>query len=82
MQIRRLKAWTHMPVSMVFETITEVICARLEIASRIYLGFVLWHVNMYNDVIFGMFYVICLSAACDTNFDALSVHIACKDQLK
>jgi hypothetical protein len=71
-----------MPVLMVFETITEVICARLEIASRIYVCFVLWHVNMYNDVMFGMFYVICLSAACGINFDAPSVHMAYKDKPK
>jgi hypothetical protein len=33
-----------MPVLMVFETITEVICASLEIACHIYLCFILWHV--------------------------------------
>jgi hypothetical protein len=44
--------------------------------------FVLWHVNMYNDVMFGMFYVICLSAACGINFDAPSVHMAYKDKPK
>jgi len=77
-----LKAWTHMPVSMVFETITKVICASLEIASRIYVCFVLWHVNMYNDVMFGAFYIICLSTACGTNYDAPSVHMECKDKPK
>jgi hypothetical protein len=41
MQIWRLKAWTHMPVLMVFETITEVICASLEVASHIYVCFTL-----------------------------------------
>jgi hypothetical protein len=53
-----------MPVSMVFETITEVLCASLEITSCAYVCFVLWHVNIYNDVMFGMFYVICLCAIC------------------
>jgi hypothetical protein len=71
-----------MPASMVFETITEVICASLEIACCIYVSFVLWHVNMYNDVMFGTLYVICLSATCDTNFDAPSVHMASKDKPK
>jgi hypothetical protein len=71
-----------MPVSMVFETITKVICASLEIDSRLYVCFVLWHVNMYNDVMFDMFYIICLNAACGTNFDAPSVHMACKGKPK
>jgi hypothetical protein len=31
-----------MPVLMVFETITEVICASLEIASHIYVYFISW----------------------------------------
>jgi hypothetical protein len=63
-----------MPVLMVFETINELSCA--------YMCFVLWHVNIYNNVMFGMFYVICLCAACGTNFDAPSVHIGCKDKPK
>jgi hypothetical protein len=75
MQIWRMKAWTHMPVLMVFKTIIELLCVSLEITSCIYVYFVLWHVNIYNDVMFGMFYVICLCAVCDTNFDAPSVHI-------
>jgi len=54
-------------------------CANLEIASCAYMCFVLWHVNIYNNVMFDMFYVICLCAACGTNFDAPSVHMACKD---
>jgi hypothetical protein len=29
-----------------------------------------------------MFYVICLCAACGTNFDAPSAHIGCKDKPK
>jgi len=33
-----------MPVLMVFETITEVICASLEIDSHVYVCFILWHV--------------------------------------
>jgi hypothetical protein len=33
-----------MPVLMVFETITEVICTSLEVASHIYVCFTLWHV--------------------------------------
>jgi hypothetical protein len=68
-----------MPVLMVFETINELLCASLEITSCIYVCFVLWHVNIYNDV---MFYVICLCAVCGTNFDAPSVHLACKDKPK
>jgi hypothetical protein len=59
-----------MPVLMVFETIIELLCASLEITCCIYVYFVLWHVNIYNDVMFGMFYVICLCAVCGTNFDA------------
>jgi hypothetical protein len=71
-----------MPVSMVFETINELSCASLEIASCAYMYFVLWHVNNYNNVMIDMFYVICLCAACGTNFDAPSVHIGCKDKHK
>jgi hypothetical protein len=82
MQIWRMKAWTHMLVLMVFETIIELLCASLEITSCIYVCLVLWHVNIYNDVMFGMFYVICLCAVCGTNFDAPSVHMACKDKPK
>jgi hypothetical protein len=67
---------------MVFETIAEVISASLEIARHIYVCFVSCHVNIYNDVTCGMFYVICLCAVCGTNFDAPSVHIACKDKPK
>jgi hypothetical protein len=44
MQIRRMKECTYMPVLMVFETITEVICASLEIDSHVYVCFILWHV--------------------------------------
>jgi hypothetical protein len=71
-----------MLVSIVFETITEVISASLEIARHIYVCFVLWHVNIYNDVMFDTFYVICLCVVCGTNFDALGVHMACKDKPK
>jgi len=71
-----------MPVLMVFETIIILLCTSLEIISFAYVCFVLWHVNIYNDVMFGMFYVICLCAICGTNFDAPSVHIACKDKPK
>jgi hypothetical protein len=71
-----------MPVLMVFETINELLCASLEIASCTYTCFVLWHVNIYNNVMFDMFYVICLRAVCGTNFDALSVHMTCKDKPK
>jgi hypothetical protein len=67
-----------MLVLMVFETIIELLCASLEITSCIYVCFVLWHVNIYNDV---MFYVVCLCVVYDTNFDAPSVHMACKDNL-
>jgi len=77
-----MKAWTHMTVLMVFETINELLCASLEITSCTYMCFVLWHVNIYNIVMFDMFYVICLCAACGTNFDAPSVHIGCKDKPK
>jgi hypothetical protein len=56
--------------------------ASLEITSCIYVYLVLWHVNIYNDVMFGMFYVICLWAVCGTNFDTPSVHMACKDKPK
>jgi hypothetical protein len=71
-----------MPVLMVFETINELSCASLEITSCTYICFVLWHVNIYNNVMFDMFCVICLCAACGTNFDAPSVHIGCKDKPK
>jgi hypothetical protein len=71
-----------MPVLMVFETIIILLCTSLEIISFAYVCFVLWHVNIYNDVMFGMFYVICLCAICGTNYDAPSVHIACKDKPK
>jgi hypothetical protein len=71
-----------MPVLMVVETINELLCASLEINSCIYVCFVLWHVNIYNNVIFGMFYVVCLCAICGTNFDAPSMYIACKDKPK
>jgi len=37
---------------------------------------------MDNDVMFDTFYVICLSTVCDINFDAPSVHMACKDKPK
>jgi len=43
-----------------------------------YANMTLWHVNIYNNFMFNMFYVICLCAACGTNFDAPSVHIGCK----
>jgi hypothetical protein len=49
-----------MLVFMVFETIIELLSASLEITSCIYVCFVLWHVNIYNDVMFDMFYVMCL----------------------
>jgi len=71
-----------MPILMVFETINELSCASLEITSCIYVCFVLWHVNIYNDVMFGMFYVICLCVIYGTNFDAPSVHQVCKDKPK
>jgi hypothetical protein len=75
-------AWTHMPVLMDFETIFGLLCTSLEIASCIYVCFLLWHVNAYNNVTHDMFYVICLCAVCGTNFDAPSVHMACKDKPK
>jgi hypothetical protein len=56
-----------MPVLMVFETIVGLLCTSLEIVSCIYVCF-LWHVNAYNNVTHGMFYVICLCAVCGTNF--------------
>jgi len=57
-----------MPFLMVFETIIELLYASLEITSCIYVCFVLWHVNIYHDVMFGMFYVICLCAVYGTKF--------------
>jgi hypothetical protein len=42
---------------MVFETINELSCASLEITSCTYMCFVLWHVNIYNNVMFDMFYL-------------------------
>jgi len=36
MQIWKTKAWTHMSVLMVFETINELLCASLEITSCAY----------------------------------------------
>jgi hypothetical protein len=65
-----------MPILMVFETIIKLLCTSLEIASCIYVCYILWHVNIYNDVMFDMFYVICLCAVCGTNFNAPSVHMA------
>jgi hypothetical protein len=82
MQIRRMKAWTYMPVLMVSETIIELLCANLEIASCIYVCFILWNENIYNDVMFGMFYVVYLCAVCGTSFNTPSVHMACKDKPK
>jgi hypothetical protein len=70
-----------MPIFMVFETINELSCANLEITSCAYMCFILWHVNIYSNVIFGIFYVIRLFATCGTNFDAPSVHMTCKDKL-
>jgi hypothetical protein len=71
-----------MLVLMVFETIIELLYASLEITSCIYVCFILWHVNIYNNAMFGMFYVVYLCAVCGTNFDAPSVHMACKDKPK
>jgi hypothetical protein len=71
-----------MLVLMVFETINELLCGSLKITSCAYVCRVLWHVNIYNDVMFDMFYVICLCAVCDTNFNAPSEHMACKDKPK
>jgi hypothetical protein len=48
----------------VFETINKLLCASLEITSCIYVCFVLWHANIYNDAMFGMFYVVFLCAIC------------------
>jgi hypothetical protein len=67
-----------MSVLMVFKTIIGLLCTSLEIASCIYVCFILWHVNIDNDVMFGIFYVVCLCAVCGINFDAPSVHMACK----
>jgi hypothetical protein len=44
--------------------------------------FILWHVNIYNDVMFDMFYVVCLGVVCGINFDAPKVHMARKDKPK
>jgi hypothetical protein len=65
-----------------FETIIVLSCTSLEITSCTYVCSVLWHVNMYNGVMFSMFYVISFCTICGTNFDAPSVHMACKDKLK
>jgi hypothetical protein len=67
---------------MVFETIIVLLCTSLETISCANVCFVLWHVNIYNNVMFDMFYVIWLCAVCGINFDALSVYIACKDKPK
>jgi hypothetical protein len=71
-----------MLVLMIFETIIELLCASLEIASCIYVCFILWHVNTYNNVTHGMFYVVCLCAVCGSNFVAPSVHMACNNKPK
>jgi hypothetical protein len=71
-----------MPILIVFETINELLCASLEITSCSYVCFVLWYVNIYNDVMFGMFYVVFLFVICGTNVDAPNVHMACKDKPK
>jgi hypothetical protein len=63
-----------MPVLMVFETITEVICASLEITSHIYVCFISWlviiitmlcliHFMLYAYVPFValiLMYVVCI----------------------
>jgi hypothetical protein len=71
-----------MLVLMVFEIIIKLLCTSLEIASCLYVCFVLWLVNIYNEVMFGMFYLVCLCDVSGTNFDAPSVHMACKDKPK
>jgi hypothetical protein len=71
-----------MPILMVFEIIIELLCTSLEIASCIYVCSILQHVNIYNDVMFEMFYFVCLYAIFGINFNAPSVHMACKDKPK
>jgi hypothetical protein len=71
-----------MPVLMGFEAIIKLLCASLKIASCIYVHFILWHINIYNDVMFDMFYVVCLGVVCGINFDAPKVHMARKDKPK
>jgi hypothetical protein len=57
-----------MPVLMVFETITEVICASLEIARHIYVCFISRLVIIMTMFCLVYFYVVCLCAVCGTYF--------------
>jgi hypothetical protein len=45
-------------------------------------GFILWHANILNNVLFDMLYVACLCAACGTNLDAPNAHVTFKDKPK
>jgi hypothetical protein len=48
----------------VFETITEVICASLKIASHIYVCFISWLVVIITMFRLAYFYVVCLCVVC------------------
>jgi hypothetical protein len=71
-----------MPVLIVFETITKVICASLEIASHIYVCFSSWLVIIITMFCLAYFYVVCLCAICGTYFNAPSVQMESKDKPK
>jgi hypothetical protein len=71
-----------MSVLIVFESITEVICASLEIASHIYVCFISWLVIIITMFCLAYLYVVCLYAVCGTYFNAPSVQMACKDKHK
>jgi hypothetical protein len=71
-----------MPVLMVFETIAEVICASLEIASHIYVCFISWLVIIITTFCLAYFYVVCLCAVCGTYFNTPNVQMTCKDKPK
>jgi hypothetical protein len=72
-----------MPFFMVFETIIEQLYASLEITSCIYVCFVLWHVNIYITMsCLACFMSYAYVPFVALNFDAPSVHMACKDKPK
>jgi hypothetical protein len=71
-----------MLVLMVFETITEVICASLEVASHIYVCFTLWHVIIITMLCLTYFMLYAYVSSVALIFNAPSVHMVCKDKPK
>jgi hypothetical protein len=71
-----------MLVLMVFETITEVICASLEVASHIYVCFTLWHAIIIMMLCLTYFRLYAHVPFVTLIFNAPSVHMVCKDKTK